>query len=369
MIERLYIHNFRCFEHFEMKIGDKQNLLLIGNNGSGKTTIRLVLQIFQSIARGVNRVKDLVKPTDMTRNEVPLRIELEARIQNIHFLYTLALDLPDGFKELRVMEEKLVANSNLVFERIPATVEIAKEPIKTTQFGIDWHLVALPVIQAPEQSPLKVFLNWLGRMLLLSPEPARIKGEQEERTLWVDSSVENIADWWAGLLNPAPSLYTTIDSYLKGIMPEFKDIKIQRGGDTLDKPHLIVQFEQDRVIRAIPFYNLSDGEKCFIISAMVIAMNREYGPFLCFWDEPDNYVALHEIGYFVMALRRSFKVQGQLIVTSHNPEVFRKFPLERTFLLSRKSRSEPPTVRELSDDDLTESLEDAILTHQLEYSA
>ena len=59
MIQRLYVHNYRCFENFELSIKELPSALLIGKNGSGKSTVSYVLEIFQSIGRGVNRVKEL----------------------------------------------------------------------------------------------------------------------------------------------------------------------------------------------------------------------------------------------------------------------------------------------------------------------
>src|SRR6266567_8017526 len=62
MIRRLYVHNFRCLENFELPISGRPSALLIGKNGAGKTTIGLALEILQKIGRGTNRVGDLVKP-------------------------------------------------------------------------------------------------------------------------------------------------------------------------------------------------------------------------------------------------------------------------------------------------------------------
>lgn len=97
----------------------------------------------------------------------------------------------------------------------------------------------------------------------------------------------------------------------------------------------------------LPFADLSDGEKCFIISALVLAANRAYGPLICFWDEPDNYLAPSEVGHFVIALRKAFQSGGQFIATSHNTEAIRRFSDENTLVLYRKSHVEPTTVRTL----------------------
>src|ERR1035438_5775189 len=107
MLKRLYIHNFRCFENFEFKTEGLSAILLLGNNGSGKSSIRHVLSLFQSLGRGNARLGELLRLSDFTlgRNNVPMRFEMEVVLQGKHFKYSLALELPDRFRELRVMQE------------------------------------------------------------------------------------------------------------------------------------------------------------------------------------------------------------------------------------------------------------------------
>ena len=82
MLRRLYIHNFRCLENFELPISNQSSVLLIGKNGVGKTTVGLGLEILQRIARGTNRVGDLVKSTDLRRADAPVRFEVEVELSN-----------------------------------------------------------------------------------------------------------------------------------------------------------------------------------------------------------------------------------------------------------------------------------------------
>ena len=67
MIERFYVHNFRCLENFELPISGRASSLLIGRNGTGKSTIRLALEVLQQIGRGSNRVGELLKSEDFAR--------------------------------------------------------------------------------------------------------------------------------------------------------------------------------------------------------------------------------------------------------------------------------------------------------------
>jgi len=206
--------------------------------------------------------------------------------------------------------------------------------------------VALPIIQQfPENNPINVFKAWLGRMLILRPLPSLILGQSQEETLFPSVDVSNVGAWFAGMLAQAPAAYGTIEKYLKQVMADLDDIKNPLVG--ADSRSLSIQFSNEQGSLKLPFADLSDGEKCFIISALVLAANKAYGPLLCFWDEPDNYLAPSEVGHFVVALRKAFQSSGQFIATSHNTEAIRRFSDENTLVLYRKSHLEPTIVRTL----------------------
>jgi len=362
MITRLYVHNFRCLENFELPVAGKSSALLIGKNGAGKTTVSLALEIFQKIARGTNRVRDLVKPKDffLGRTDAPMRFEIEVELEATTYGYAIAFEFPEGFRELRVLEEKLTVDGKPVYTRELAQVHLAKSgQAKEAKFPIDWHLVALPIVQQESaKDPLSAFKQWLGRMLILRPMPSLIRGGSEQPTLQPNPQVTDFAAWFSGLLASAPSAYTKIDEYLKQVMPDLKDIKNPVVGT--DSRSLVVQFCNDQGSVNIPFEDLSDGEKCFMICALVLAANDAYGPLLCSWDEPDNYLALSEVGHFVLALRRAFQSGGQFIATSHNPEAIRRFSEENTLYVYRKSHLDPTIVRPLNELQVSGDLVDAL---------
>ncbi len=94
-----------------------------------------------------------------------------------NFDLTLSFELPADFKELRVAEERLSCNQEDVFSRDRAQVMLSRsETEREAKFRVDWHLVALPVIQEQSPSdPLYIFRNWLARMLILAPIPRNIQ--------------------------------------------------------------------------------------------------------------------------------------------------------------------------------------------------
>lgn len=351
MVRRLHINNFRCLENFELPVSGKSSVLLIGKNGAGKTTVGRALEILQKIARGKNRVGELIEPKDVARarTDMPMRFEIEVELDTRIYQFTVAFEFPRGFKELRVFEEKLTVGGKPIYSRELAQVHLARSGRdKEADFRIDWHLVALPIIQEEsEDDPIFVFKQWLARMLILRPTPSLISGDSKEETLQPNIQVTDFGAWFSGLLAYAPSAYTKIDDYLKQVMPDLKDIKNPAVGK--DSRSLEVQFSNEQGSVTIAFEDLSDGEKCFMICALVLAANTAYGPVFCFWDEPDNFLALSEVSHFVLALRKAFQSGGQLIATSHDSEAIRSFSDETTLVLSRQSHLEPTRVRPLNE--------------------
>ena len=180
-------------------------------------------------------------------------------------------------------------------------------------------------------------------MLILRPVPSLISGDSTSETLQPNTQVTDFGAWFSGLLASTPAAYARIDAYLRQVMPDLKDIKNPVIGK--DSRSLIVQFSNGQGTLSIPFEDLSDGEKCFMICALVLAASDAYGQLFCFWDEPDSHLALSEVGQLVLTLRKAFQSESQFIMTSHNSEAIRRFSDENTLVLSRRSHLEPTVVR------------------------
>ncbi len=360
VVRRFYVHNFRCLENFELRLAGQSSVLLIGKNGSGKSSVAAALRILQQIARGKNRTGELVEARDFAggRTNVPMRFEIEVELNSAIYEYSIAFELPNGLKEPRVAEEKLSVDGRTVY-----APELAPE--QKTLFQIDWHVVALPIVQQRSaHDPIAVFRDWLARTLILRPVPSLMDGESKDETLQPTPDLGDFAGWFAGVLAHAPSAYNRIDRYLRELMPDLKDIRNPIVGK--DSRSLEVHFSRDQASLKLDFADLSDGEKCFMISAVVLAANEAYGPLLCFWDEPDNHLDLSEVSHFVLGLRKAFQSGGQFIATSHNPEAIRAFSDENTLMLFRRSHLEPTAIRPVSEMQIPGDLIGALVRGDME---
>ena len=370
MLQRLYIHNFKTFQNFELKPEGRHSSLLLGKNGAGKSSVAHALRVLQSVGRGVNRVGQLVTPRQFFggHTAAPMRLEVDVVLQGQNFRYNLALELPEKFKELRVLEERLECEGHTVYERAQAQVSLRKLPDAAAgdaRFLVDWHLVALPLIQVQsEADPVHIFKTWLAHMVVIAPVPAVMADESTDESLWPVADARNAVDWLAGLLGQYPAAYTVIDRYLKEVMPDLHDFKYESLGK--ESKRLVVQFKSEGRLLPLGFDELSDGEKCFFLCAIIVAANQAYGSLFCFWDEPDNYLSLAEVGHFVMQLRSAFEQQGQIIMTTHNEEAIRRFARDNTWLLGRKSHLEPTQHRLLEDLSTTTNVIQSLMLGELE---
>jgi ABC-type multidrug transport system ATPase subunit len=348
MLKRFYANNFRCLENFQLDLGGPSSLL-IGPNGAGKSTVTHALAILQRAARGTNRVAQLVKPTDFPRgnSEAPMRFEVDVEIEGRAYHYALALEYPKGFRELRVFEEVLTCDGQPRYARRLSAVTVSASG-GMGKFDVDWHVVALPIVQAADEAdPVAVFRRWLARMMILAPAPSRISGTSSSSTLEPERGVENLGDWFTGLIAAEPSAYGHFTQYLVDVFPDFKAVQNPSiGGEARE---MRVQFQTDNRSLTLPFAALSDGEKCFFIAATALAAGEVYGPLLCVWDEADAHLGLSEVARFTMKLRHAAGPRLQFVMSSHNPEAIRMFSDESTWVLHRANHFEPTRVSRLAD--------------------
>ena len=267
MLQRLYIHNFKTFQNFELKPEGRHSSLLLGKNGAGKSSVAHALRLLQSVGRGVNRVGQLVTPRQFFggHTAAPMRLEVDVVLQGQNFRYNLALELPEKFKELRVLEERLECEGHTVYERAQAQVSLRKLPDAAAgdaRFLVDWHLVALPLIQVQsEADPVHIFKTWLAHMVVIAPVPAVMADESTDESLWPVADARNAVDWLAGLLGQYPAAYTVIDRYLKEVMPDLHDFKYESLGK--ESKRLVVQFKSEGRLLPLGFDELSDGGSAF----------------------------------------------------------------------------------------------------------
>ncbi|MDX2037276.1 MAG: AAA family ATPase [Isosphaeraceae bacterium] len=364
MIERLDAHNFRCLENFSLDLVGRPSALIIGKNGSGKSSVLNCFRIFQRIGRGSGRIRELISASDFAQHRLdrPMRLAVELSLEGRRFRYEIAFEWPANFLEARVLEESLVIDGVDVFRRKHAQVQLAGGQ----SFGLDWHMVALPLInQRPGERGVKDLKEFFATMLLVAPEPSRMTGYAEEPSAELEVDAANFAACLRALLSRKPAAYSTFADQVKAAIPDFAAIENVERGER--GTQLMVKFERPAGAEslAVEFKSLSDGEKCFFLAAYIVTANSTGPPVVCIWDQPDKDLSISEVGESIVGLRKMTNRGGQFIATTHHPETIRKFSRESTLVLYRKSHLEPTVVRPLADLDYQGDLMHALIRGEI----
>jgi predicted ATPase len=369
MIRRLYAHNYRCLQNTEVDFGGRSSVLLVGDNGAGKSALLGVIECIRAVALGTNRADALVGRRAVSQLDASgpgeahpmIRVEVEASLPDGAVgRYSLAIELPPHFREFRVLDENLTVAETRVFTRSLASVAFYAAPDRVTEFSVDWHQIALPVIGAPSPDhPLETFRRELARIVLLRPVPSRMTGEGSETASTPHPDCRDFGAWFREMTVQQPAVYAPFLAYLRDTMPDLVAVQNTPTGRESRSLEYVFRTNGDRTF-ALPFEELSDGEKCLSVAAMVAGMAEAVGSGVFVWDEPDLHIALPEVQHLIVGLRRRLGL-GQFIATSHHPETIRAFSKENALLVLRRSHAEPTRVRPVSEfvgpaDDLAEAL-------------
>jgi hypothetical protein len=291
-----------------------------------------------------------------------MRFEIDVSLSGRRFKYAVSFDWPANSREARILDESLSVDGQDVFTRQQAQIHLAGG----SSFGLDWHVFALPVItERPPERSIQDLKAFLASLVLVAPIPGKMTGFSDQPSVELEYDGVNYASCLRALLDKKPAAYSAFDAYVREVIPDFSSIENADRGK--DGKQLMVTFKRSKEADSltVEFDALSDGEKCFFLSAYIVASNAASVPIVCMWDEPDNHLSLSEVGQFIMGLRKMAHRGGQFIATSHHPEVVRKFSDENTIVLTRKSHMDPALPKLLKDFSYSGDLIDALIRDEV----
>ena len=111
MLKRFYADNFRGLKNFEVELD--QACVLLGHNGTGRTSILNVLRSIQNLVVRGSKVEAAFPARDISLHEDPhrdrrkQRFELETSTDGDSYRYTLTVEHTPDHRRMRIIEETL----------------------------------------------------------------------------------------------------------------------------------------------------------------------------------------------------------------------------------------------------------------------
>jgi predicted ATPase len=327
MLTRLYVNNFRCLVNFELKLGRLN--LLVGENGSGKTSVFDVLHRLRLFLSGDSKVDVAFPSRDLTRWQTAgmQRFEIELALGSDSYVYLLLIEHDTDRRIMRVKEERLTLGGRSLFEFKDGNARLFRDNFSVgPEYPFDWTQSGVASLhERPDNRKLTRFRKELARLVVAQANPAAMSSEsrREERTL--SRSMDNFASWYRYLSQERQEALPELFAELSKVLPGFAAFSIKEAGE--DVRVLKVLFDREppngRPL-VYDFGELSDGQRVLVaLYSLLFGLKgvKDEGALL-FLDEPENYVTLREIQPWLTTLTELCgEGVEQAVLISHHPEV------------------------------------------------
>ena len=339
MFRRIYIDNYKCLVNFELPL--QELTLLMGSNGSGKSSVLEVVHSLRQLLRGVVKVTDPGVFPARTRTrwqDRPVQVfEVQVDLDGDILEYRIEVEHEDGTGKARVRYEGLTGGGNPLFSFNMGDVQLYRDDhSEGPAFPADWSESALArVVSGRDNKRLTGFLAFMRRVLICGLNPAGFATEAwgEEEILARDAS--NFASWYQFVSLERPDLVPPYIEALKQVLSGFRGLRLERVGK--DTRALMVAFKETGGAYELRFDELSDGQRAIIAlyGLMHLAVGQGYALLL---DEPDNFVALAEIQPWLLELSDTCgDALPQALLCSHHPELIDYLGRDRGLLVRRET--------------------------------
>ncbi len=357
MIKRFYVNNVSCLVNFEFRPGRLS--LLLGENGSGKTTALRTLSAVRDFVIGKHDVDRLFPRRTLTRwqSAFTQTFELELDGEYGSYRYRLEVDHDKDVNRRRVARESLTLDGFPLYESRKGEAQLFKDSYDAgPKVVINWSRSGVGELnEYPTNKKLTWFKERMRRLYVLSIDPVGMQAVSSGESDDLDPRMENFVSWYRSRLGADPAAASRFFDSLSQVLPGFRQLVLK--GGTRDDKLMQVEFEADQQTRpgqsSLPFdFNeVSDGQRSLIALYSLIHFIPEDAT-ICI-DEPDNFVALREIQPWLHeVVDRTSGSRSQFLLVSHHPELVNYLARSNGLLFGRANSGCPVLVRGIEEEDL-----------------
>ncbi len=343
MVKRIYIDNFRCFVNLELHL---ENInLLMGPNGSGKTSVFTILETLHRLISEGEKINDLFKSESLTRwqpDAMLQKVELDVSGNGGTYRYSLEVEHLSHRQTARIRNESLFFDAqplyrfNIETDETGASVGTGRlYNDNPTHPGIplpfDWARSGLYMVQERHDNKrLTWFKTCMERLIIAGIDPHAMHAETREARTRPAWNFSDYADWLDHLADEHRREVGLLEGELRKIIDGFDIFRFQKAGEA---KILKAEFVDKTMFR---LDELSDGQRVMI--ALYTLLYSLHEGTLCV-DEPENFLALPEIQPWLDTLfDRLAEFPAQVILISHHPRVVNYLAGHAGFWFSRPEK-------------------------------
>ena len=320
MLTRFYADNFRCLINFELKL--EETNVLLGSNGTGKTSVLEVLRKIQELVARGSRIDEVFPARELTwgENRNQQHFEIDVNVDGHTYRYGLTLEHDPDRRRVRISNETLEHDGTPIFEFDNGHAQLYRDDYtEGPGYPFDWTLSGIGMLhERPDIRKLTQFKKELGNYIIVGSCPPLFRSETRTEDEYLDPLMENFVGWYRHYSQENMGSVGTLFDELRAALPGFDSIRLKESGESSRALKAVFRRAPNKTVD-YGLDQLSDGQRALIAlySLLVLTDDRRVSLFI---DEPDNYLALREIQpWLADAVARCGESLEQVTVVSHHP--------------------------------------------------
>lgn len=345
MLKRIYADNFKCLVNFTWEPGPAQISLMLGPNGSGKTTVFECIEALRAFATGDAELDDLFPSSSLTQWQDVLTqtFEIDWEGEEGVYRYEVAIVHNENRTHRQVAHERLTLDGKLLLSFENGEVQLWGESTsgKPLVYPFNWRqsaMASLPPavhnLNTMASLPRTVlstnrFKTALNRTTVLQIIPPMMDETSLKKTPRPLRHFENFVSWYLWI-SQDQGMAIRLQEELREILPGFSHFKFPSQGPEATLLKAVFKQKGSKPIE-LSFGSLSDGQRMLITLYALLHSLRaqpeesdddmgQSSGLLCL-DEPDNFIASREIQPWLTAIEdQLLEARARLLLISHHPE-------------------------------------------------
>ena len=322
MLTRLYIDNFLCLVNFELTLDETS--VLLGPNGSGKTSVLRALQRIQALVAQGTKIDEAFPTSDLSliQNRGEQRFELDLQIEGGVYRYVLEIEHDHARRRMRIKEESLTHDDRQIFAFRGGNAQLYHDDYSEgPSYPFDWSRSGIGALnERPDNRKLTRFRRTINSFVIASPCPPLFEPETRSEDDFLEPLMQNFVGWYRHAAQENMGAITELFQTLREALPGFDSISLTESGESSRALKVAFREPNDdhRLVR-YGFNQLSDGQKALVALYGLVFLSANCRASL-FLDEPDNYLALREVQpWLATAAEQCGDTLEQVVLVSHHP--------------------------------------------------
>lgn len=337
MLKYLKADNYKTFVNFSIEF--PQTGLIIGRNGSGKSTVFELIRILRDFVNDSERIESLFPQNTLTRWQQVNVQSFSLGISNDSHDYDYSLIVEQNLdeKKCRIAKESVKCDGNLIFKEENGHARLYNDSYNEgPEILADWTISGVSLVHdRGDNKRLKEFKEEISKLIICSPRPFLMSSFSDHEDLRPNYVFSNISAVYAKMSGGHTELIFDFWNTLKGIYPEFRSSSLE-GSENNKTLYVKYQVNGSNNFFSYNFNELSDGERMLFALYFLTIVYSSLGCTVLL-DEPDNYISLHEVQQWMQEMEERFSETGQCVLISHNASIIDYIGPEQTIWMRRRS--------------------------------